>query len=62
MLVAGEDMDEKYKHIHMLKWQQKGRDSRLQRCRKQWKVALELSAISSEEENKGKNICHEFLG
>lgn len=55
-------MDEKYKHIHMLKWQQKGRDSRLQRCRKQWKVALELSAISSEEENKGKNICHEFLG
>ena len=34
MLVAGEDVDEKYKHIHMLKWKQKGRDSKTEKVQK----------------------------
>ena len=40
MLVAGEGVDEKYKHIYMLKWQQEGCDSRLRRVKKSVEKAL----------------------
>lgn len=40
MLVAGEGVDEKYKHIYMLKWQQEGCDSRLRRVKKSMEKAL----------------------